>query len=591
MSDYAVKLLEVDLGTGETRTIDVTPDARRYLGGNGLGNKLVWDLVPRATDPLSPANNLHFGVGPITGLVGCKTSCSFLSPLTGWAGEASISGGIGDEIMKTGYNAGILIRGRAARPSYLMVYNDRVEVRDAADLWGQFLVKTEFTLRTRLYQETGREFQTLCIGPGGENLVRFANATTENVHSASAGGVGAVFGSKNLKAVAVRGTRGAPFADHQRVWALRKQYAMHPAVMDQKVSWARYGANDGMRALLNYGGDSFKNGHLSWDPVADRSDAIAHELSYRVWTHGCPGCASPCFQPYFKNTAHGAFAGELRHGNTAGLCGNAMMGFDEVEEINSLIEELGLDAENAQGLTAFAMDLYEHGIITCADLGGIDLKWGDKEATLELLRKIVYREGAAPAALAEGYWHAMDVFGPQSRPYAWCSSSNQAVARYEPRSRGHGMGLMSGTGFGTAGSINDAATMCLFAAFPVYGVWGPPNEVTRTLLNAATGWEVNAAEIEDISQRISLLARCLSLREGFDPQKHARLPERAFDEPVTSKYGVRSVWTREEWEATKRKFYVDRLRLSEKGLPRRGELVRLGLDFTIPVLEALGVVD
>src|SRR5512139_1908482 len=99
MSDYKVRLLEVDLGTGQSRSLDETEHARLYLGGNGIGNKLVWDLVPQGTDPLSPANILHIGVGPITGLVGCKASCSFLSPLTGWAGEASVSGGIGDEIM------------------------------------------------------------------------------------------------------------------------------------------------------------------------------------------------------------------------------------------------------------------------------------------------------------------------------------------------------------------------------------------------------------------------------------------------------------------------------------------------------------
>ncbi len=308
--------------------------------------------------------------------------------------------------------------------------------------------------------------------------MRFANATTENVHSASGGGVGAVFGSKNLKAVAVKGTRALPYADHRKVWELKKQYAMHPATMDQKsTGWARFGANGGMRGLLNYGGDSFKNGHSSWDPVANKSDAIAHEFSYRAWTHGCPGCASPCFQPYFKNNAHGAFSGELRHGNTCGLCGNAMMGFDEVEEINSLLEELGVDAENVQGLIAWAMDLYEHGIITKGDLGGIDLKWGDRDATMALLRKIVYREDPAPAALAEGFWRAIDVFGPESRWYAWCSRANQAVARYEPRSKGHGWGVMSGTSHGTGGSLNDAATMCIFAAFPFCVIWGPPNEV------------------------------------------------------------------------------------------------------------------
>jgi aldehyde:ferredoxin oxidoreductase len=591
MSEFTVSLLEINLSTGSSRSIDITEDAKKYLGGNGLGNKLIWDLVPQGTNPLSPANILHIGVGPITGLVGCKTSCSFLSPLTGWAGEATVSGYIGDEIMRTNYNAGILIRGRATKPSYLYIYNDKIEIRDASDLWGEYLLKTENTLRTRLYNETGKEFATLCIGPGGENLIRFANATTENVHSASGGGVGAVFGSKNLKAIAVKGTRTLPYADHKRVWQLKKEYAMHPATMSQKTTgWGRYGANDGMRALLNYGGDSFKNAHLSWNPVADKSDAIAHELSYRAWTHGCPGCASPCFQPYFKNTAHGAFSGELRHGNTCGLCGNAMMGFDEVEEINSLLEELGVDAENAQGLIAWAMDLYEHNIITKNDLGGIDLKWGDRDATMALLKKIVYKENAAPAALAEGWWHAMEVFGAESRKYAWCSSANQAIARYEPRSKGHGMGLMTGTGHGGGGGLNDAATMCIFASFPFYSIWGPPNEVARIFLNAATGWDLAPVQLDSIARRIGYLSRCVSLREGFHPDRHAGLPQRAFEEPVTNKYGTVSVWTREKWEAAKKKFYVERLGLSDRGLPTKTELTKSGLEFVIPTLEPLNAV-
>ena len=591
MADTTFHLLEVDLTTEKSRVIDVTEDIKKYLGGCGLGNKLIWDLVPQGTDPLSPENILHIGVGPITGLIGTKVSCSFLSPLTGWAGEASISGVMGDELMRTGYNAGILVRGKANKPVHLFVYNERVEIRDASDVWGQYLVKTENTLRSRLYHETGQEFGVLCIGPGGENLVKFANATSENVHSASNGGIGAVFGSKNLKAIAIKGTRTLPYADHEKVWELKKTYAMHPATMVQKRSeWGRYGANDGMRALLNYGGDSFKNGHSSWDPIADRSDGYVHELSYRVWTHGCPGCASPCFQPYFKNTSHGTFSGELRHGNTCGLCGNAMMGFDEVEEINSLVEEMGVDAENVHGLMAWAMDLYDNGIISREDLGGIDLKWGDRDATMALLKKIVYREDPAPAALAEGWWYAIEAFGPESRHYAWCSSANQSMARYEPRSKVHGLPFANGTGHGGGNGLFDAATMCVFASFPFMAIWGPPQEIVRTFTSAAAGWDLSSEQIEDIALRIDFFSRCLSMREGFHPDKHAFLPDRAFNEPVTNKYGTTSSWTRQEWEEARANYYVQSLKLTERGLPPRGELQRLGLEFMIPVLEPLDAV-
>ena len=591
MAEIKFNLLEVDLTAGCSRVIDVTGEVHVYLGGNGLGNRLIWDLVPPGTDPFSPDNILHIGVGPITGLVGTKVSCSFLSPLTGWAGEASVSGYLGDEIMRSHYNAGILIRGRAENPVYLLIHNDRVEIRDASDLWGGYLVKTENTIRDRLYRETDLEFAALCIGPGGENLVRYANATTENVHSASKSGIGAVFGSKNLKAVAVKGTRTPLYADHGKVWGLRKTYAMHPVTALQKnQEWGRYGASDGMRALLNYGGDPIKNAHSSWDPIADRSDHISHELSYRVWTDGCPGCATPCFMPFFKNTPYGTFSGELRHGNTSGLCGNAMMGYDEVQEINTLIEELGVDAEDIQGHIAWAMDLYEHGIITKGDLGGIDLKWGDRDATMELVKKIVYKEGHAPAALAEGYRHAIEVFGKESAWYAWKSNANTSIPRYDVRNKVHGMGLQYGTGHGPGMSLYDSATMCLFSSFPFYAIWGPPNEVARLFINTAAGWELTPDDINDITQRNDYLSRCVSLREGYHPDRDANLPQRAFDEPVTNKYGKTWVWSREDWEKEKKNFFINALGLSERGLPPEGELQRLGLEFVIPALATLDAI-
>jgi aldehyde:ferredoxin oxidoreductase len=591
MADMRFNLLEVDLERKTSRVLDVTDMVHLYLGGHGLGSKLVWDLVPQGTDPLGPDNILHVGVGPITGLVGSKVSCSFLSPLTGWIGEASVSGYLGDEIIRTHFNAGILIKGRAENPVYLFIHNEKVEIRDAVDLWGEFLVKTENSIRDRLYRETSLEFAVLCIGPGGENLVRYANAVTENVHSASKSGVGAVFGSKNLKALAVKGTRTPLYADHGKVWNLRKTYAMHPVTAVLKnQEWGRYGASDGMRALLNYGGDPFKNAHSSWDPVADRSDHVSHELSYRVWTDGCPGCATPCFMPFLKNTPRGSFSGELRHGNTSGLCGNAMMGYDEVEEINTLIEELGVDAEDIQGHIAWAMDLYEHGIITKKDLDGIDLKWGDRDAAIELIKKIVYREGRAPAALAEGYRYAIDVFGKESAWYAWKSNANTSIPRYDVRNREHGMPHSYGTCHSSGISLYDSATMCLFSSFPYNAIWGPPNEVARIFINAVCGWELTPDEINDIVQRNNYLDRCVSLREGYHPDKDANLPQRAFDEPVTNKYGRTWVWAKEEWEQEKKSYFVNALGLTERGLPPKAELQRLKLDFVIPLLEPLDAV-
>jgi aldehyde:ferredoxin oxidoreductase len=240
MNEIKFSLLEVDLTNETSRIVDVTEDVGKYLGGRGLANKLLWDLVPPGADPLGPQNILHFGVGPLTGLVGSKTVLSFISPLTGWAGRSAVSGYFGEEVINARYNAGILIRGKAKRPVYLYVYDDVVEVRDASDLWGKWKQETEYTLRERLNRETGEVFGVLCIGPAGENLVRYANVMTEAVHSASKWGSGAVMGSKNLKAVAVKGGQGPLYANHRRVWELYRHYATSPHTTVSKIEASRW---------------------------------------------------------------------------------------------------------------------------------------------------------------------------------------------------------------------------------------------------------------------------------------------------------------------------------------------------------------
>jgi aldehyde:ferredoxin oxidoreductase len=602
MTGIKFTLLEVDLTHRTHRTIDVTEDVQKYLGARGLANKLIWDAVPQDADPLGPNNILHIGLGPLTGLMGTKTILSFISPLTGWAGRSAVSGDFGDEIMRTQYNAGILIKGRASKPVYLYVYDDKIEIRDAADLWGSWKQKTETVLRDRLNRETGEMFSVLCIGPAGENLVRYANATTEFFHSASKWGCGAVMGSKNLKAVAVRGTKGPLYADHRKVWELFRTYATSPFTMTHRINFSRWGASTSMIGLLRYGAEGVKNSHLGYHEVVEKSDPHAHELKYHIWTAGCPGCASACKVPFFKNTDRGAFAGELRHDNTGGFNANIMCGLEEMTEISALTDELGMDGEELGGIVAWAMDLYEHGIITRNDLGGIDLKWGDAEATCELLKKIAYKEGKAPAALADGFRRAYKVFGKESEPLAMevhgCAAPTYDVRNQSPPYMGDQIGGLafatshtgSRMGTGIGGGLSESLTFCVFAAFPFFALWGLPEETARIFLNPVCGWEITAKEVVDIALRNFYFNRCISLREGYFPAKDDYLPVRAFNEPITDKYGTTWVWDRAKFEVEKKRHYVEVLKLSETGLPPREGLERLGLDFVIPVLEPLKAV-
>ena len=596
MSEISFNLLEVDLTRGTSRIVDVTADVKRYLGARGLANKLIWEQVPQGAAPLSPDNILHVGVGPTTGIIGDKTILSFKSPLTGWAGRSSVSGYIGDEIVKAQYNAGILIKGKAKAPVYLYVYDDTVEIRDASDLWGKWKQETEVTIRERLNNETGEVFGVLCIGPAGENLVRFANASTEFVHSASKWGCGAVMGSKNLKAIAVKGTKGPLYADHKRVWELFSTYALSPKTSLEKLSRSRWGATASVPSLLRHAAEGIKNNHSGYDKVVERSNYLEHQLKYFAWTDGCPGCAASCEVPYFKNSERGVFAGEFRHDNVGGFNANIMVGYEEMAEIAPLENELGMDGEELGGIVAFAIDLYQNGIITKEDLGGLELPWGSVEATCALLKKIAYREGRAANALADGFRRAYKVFGEKSVRYGF-EVHGCAAPTYDVRNKQVGWGLMFGTshngarmGSGLDDALAEALTLCNFAAPPFVQIWGSREEMARQFLNAVCGWNLSLDDVKDIQLRNYYFNRCVSLREGYHPAKDDYLPQRAFDEPITDKYGTTWVWDKDEWEQEKKKFYVARLKLTEAGLPPREGLKRLGLDFVIPILEPMNAV-
>jgi aldehyde:ferredoxin oxidoreductase len=270
-----------------------------------------------------------------------------------------------------------------------------------------------------------------------------------------------------------------------------------------------------------------------------------------------------------------------------------MLGYEEMTEINALEDELGMDGEEVGGLIAWAMDLYEHGIISREELDGIDLKWGSVEATCELLKKIAYKEGRAPAALAEGFRRAYDVFGKESKWYAFevhgCAAAtydvrNKHAGRALPYSTSHN-GARMGAGFNSM--LLEITTSCLFATSPMVQIWGSPEKAIALFLNAACGWNITPEEVLDINLRNYYFNRCISLREGYHPAKDDQLPPRAYDEPITDKYGKTWVWERDDFERAKQNYYTDRLGLTREGLPPRDRLEQMGLDFIIPILEPM----
>jgi aldehyde:ferredoxin oxidoreductase len=594
METIRFRMLEADLTSEKTRIIDVTEEVREHLGARGLASKIFWDSMPPDADSLGPDNMLHVGVGPITALIGDKTIFSFKSPIFGWKGRAAMSGYFGRELVNSPFNGGILVTGVADRPVYLHVLDNDVQIRDASPYWGEYKQKSEYALREDLMEETGEEFALAVIGPAGENLVRYANVTHEWFHSASKWGAGAVMGSKHLKAIAVRGTQGPDYADHGKVWEIFQYYFSHPAVKAHNYRERRFGHMTSMPNLYYSGGEGVKNNNLGWHKVCERSNAYKHELEFYLWTEGCPGCANPCFVPFYNPTKpYGPVAGEFRHDNTGCFNANILMGYEEMSYITTLLDELGLDGEEAGGIVAWAMELYERGIITKEKLGGIDLKWGSVEATDRLLRKIAYREDLGDV-LADGYKYAIPAIGKNCEKFAWqvhwCSCATYDMRRLPDHAVSYATshnGARMGTGIRS--QLTESATVCNFTASPVGRVWGSLNEGVRQYLNAVCGWDLTLEDVDEIALRNYMLERCYCLREGYRPSVHTRIPDRAFDQPLTNKHGETFVLDREEFRMMVKDYYVNALQLTEDGLPRRELLEELSLDYVLPTLDRLEI--
>jgi aldehyde:ferredoxin oxidoreductase len=609
MPEIKFYLLEVDLANRTSKKVDVTSDVKKYCGARGLANKLIWDMVPQGSDLLGPQQILHLGVGPLTGLLGGNMACSHISPLTGWVNRGLAGGTLGAEILDAGYNCGILLKGKADKPSYLYVYDDKVEIRDASDLWGLTVIKANARLQKRLHKETGEVFSMATIGPAGENLVRFANIVVDGMHSAGKRGPGATMGSKNLKAVVVRGTKGRPYADHKKVWELLKAISLNPENLNLSKTSRLWGINEWTSTYYSnpsalgdfkYGTQmpGIKNNHTLWVKECDNYNYKDFVMKYGLWSHACPGCIRACHMSSYRNLPGPLGASVCKHlyDNSGGCALNWMIKtYEEQSIVAAALEELGMDGEEVGGIVAWAMDLYDHGIISKEDLGGIDLKWGSLEASLELLKKIAYRDGKAPNALADGFLRAEKVFGDESKWYAYevhgCAMDTQDMRTGTNRFRypsNH-----TGARKGEDRNMSEALTQCFFLTPYIVNAFGSWEEGVRQFLNAACGWNMTIDDVWDMNWRYYFFNRAISHREGFNvPLGSADvLPIRAYTETVTDKYGTKYMvnepyWRTKEWPD----FMEKECRLNRDGSLRRSELVRLGLDFVIPVLEPMGVI-
>jgi aldehyde:ferredoxin oxidoreductase len=419
------KIAYIDLSTGKVETKPIPLEVRKkFLGGRGLDAYLLYNHTEKGIDPLSPKNTLMISGGILTATCASATARTHVmakSPLTELLGSANMGGFFSPELAWAGFHH-LVIKGKAKNPVYLWIHNGDIEIRDASHLWGKSVTETQWAIRKELNDE---EVKCAVCGPAGENLVRYANVMTGIKNSGGRSGMGAVMGSKNLKAVAARGTMDIKIAHPMEALDFNKRF------IDQIVS-AKVNQTQGTLgtpfiwgATNSWGGIRTRNFQYNQCEYADdiepeRLDEIATETMGPYHMTGCFGCQVHCraqFKipsgPYAgkydegpEYTSQGAFGGEPD-------CKNAVT----VLTANYLVDQYGVDNLEIGSLISWAMELYELGILTSKDTDGLDLRFGNDEALLEMIDRICHRKGWLADTLAEGGIRAAEKIGKNSFDY------------------------------------------------------------------------------------------------------------------------------------------------------------------------------
>jgi aldehyde:ferredoxin oxidoreductase len=571
---YMGKIAFVDLTQGSVRTEEMSDEvARGFIGGYGIGARVLFERIPRGADPLGPENVLGFAAGPLTGTrapTGGRYMACCKSPLTGGWGDANSGGYFGSELKAAGFDA-IFVSGAAAAPCYLRVADGRIEIRDAARLWGLDTIAAEEALQRELNDP---KLRVATIGPASERLSLISGIVNDRGRVAARSGVGAVMGSKRLKAVAVRGTAAVPVADPDALGRLSKDFAR--ALRDlpgMAQVLMKHGTCGFTGALVAGGATPLKNWQLAGEqafPAVKRVTDGDAFVRFQTRKYGCASCPISCGG--ICDVSTGKYpVGEVHKPEyeTIGAFGPLCM-CDDIEviiKLHDLCNRSGLDTISAGHVLAFAMECFEKGILTEGDTDGIRIGWGDGAAMVALLEKMIRREGigdvladgvkAAAAKIGRGAEAcAMHVGGQEpglhsalflpsrgtgfvcdptpgrhtAAPMARIEGGPGAYAPYPELKIGAferhaytGKGPMSATASCYL-QIGNCAGVCVMP-FMFFG-----NYPLVDLLKAVTGWDLDVAEALRTGARIQALRQSFNLREGVTAGQ-VRLPDRMTGRP------------------------------------------------------------
>jgi aldehyde:ferredoxin oxidoreductase len=604
---YTGKILKVDVSDARVERVPVDLEtARLFIGGRGLMNKLLWDLVEPGTGAFDPANPLMVFGGPITGMpssanvvIRCKSPLTASKRGKNLIGHAVSGGQWGAELKLAGWD-GVIVTGRAEKPVYLSIDDEDVTVSDASHLWGTTCWQTE----VRVKKETDPLARVLSIGPAGEKLVRYASIEQEFFRSIARCGGGAVMGSKNLKAIVVRGTGDMPIVDQETTFSIMRdrwvQPFQNPAAFYSRRRWGTscgtIGASDRSTGPLKNFKETF------WGDEAELAGGLQWESRSRIKNRSCFGCPATCMQLGVTRT--GPYAGTIDspdYDSTELIGPNCMVtDTDGMYAISSYMDEMGVDSISAGVVLGWAMECYEKGVLSKEELDGIDLAWGNVPAMLEMTEKIVRREGVGDL-LAEGVKIASEKVGRGTDKFAIHAkgvefgSGGIANNRNVAQCYNCGMSPYGGVHhYGTSIDAQNVQCMCdslTICTFIGRGLgWAPLSK----LLNAVTGEDMITSfeEWNRIANRILILERAWNIREGSIPDEDDVLPDRFHEDPLTlgPKGGTpAAIYPRDQYEKDRQMWYSER-GCDAHGIPTKETLKTLNLDFVIPTFEKLNLV-
>lgn len=612
---YTGKILRVNLTDQTTKEEKLPQDmARDFIGGAGFGIKYLFDEVKGGTDPLGPDNKLIFASGPFSGTtIPCasRMAVTSKSPLTGAVGMALTGGYFPVELKFAGWDA-LIIEGKAKEPTYVWIKDGEVKFRSAKKLWGMKTTDTQQIIKNELHDQNIR---VACIGPAGENQIKIASIINE-WRAIGRKGLGAVMGSKNLKAIAIRGTGEVAVADKDKLRAAKGE--MTKAMKESHVLYPAF-AKIGTPMVVDHtcalGIFPTKNFTATgeYNPVDKIGTDV--QITRNVGSEACYGCPVGCSQLKLAKT--GPYAGILTEGPEFETM-YAYGGVTGVENIDAIIaadrmaDELGFDTLSSGVTIAFAMELFEKGILTKEDTGGLELNFGNHEAMNTILKMMAYREGIGDL-LADGSKAAAERIGKGSEKYAMHVKGLELPAYDVRGAKAHGLNYATSyTGadhcrgyafqeiFGipvphevdrfTADgkgkltkwnqdirtATTDAPTMCAFLLD--MAVVGIAAQNTASLMEAVTGFTYTPDDILRVGERINNLAHAFNVREGLT-RADDTLPERLLTEPLKGGASKGHFISRDELNQMLDEYYEARGWDVQTGAPSREKLEELGLGY------------